>query len=97
MRKNKIKYTNLGSKVKGAVVTITDPKKTTDAVSFLRKGIETGIVVASKDNKLNLSFTDQYIIDTNNQTVEQSWKGSPAKTVAVIIDFHISGIAAVAE
>ena len=40
--------------------------------SFLRKGIETGIVVTSKDNKLNLSFTDQYIIDTNNQTVEQS-------------------------
>ena len=37
LRKNKIKYTNLGSKVKGAVVTITDPKKTTDAVSFLRK------------------------------------------------------------
>ena len=72
LRKNKIKYTNLGSKVKGAVVTITDPKKTTDAVSFLRKGIETGIVVTSKDNKLNLSFTDQYIIDTNNQTVEQS-------------------------
>ena len=72
LRKNKIKYTNLGSKVKGAVVTITDPKKTTDAVSFLRKGIETGIVVSSKDNKLNLSFTEQYIIDTNNQTVEQS-------------------------
>ena len=38
----------------------------------MRKGVENGIIVNSNDKKLNLSFSEQYIIDTNNKTVEQS-------------------------
>ena len=37
LRKNKIKYTNLGSKVKGAIVTITDENKLQDALMQLEK------------------------------------------------------------
>ena len=38
----------------------------------MRKGVENGIIVNANDKKLNLSFSEQYIIDTNNKTVEQS-------------------------
>ena len=72
LRKNKIKYTNLGSKIKGAVVTITDNDKVQEAINAVRKGVENGIVVSSDKNKLILSFSEQYIIDANNKTVEQS-------------------------
>ena len=64
LRKNKIKYTNLGSKVKGAIVTITDENKLQDALNAVRKGVENGIIVNSDKNKLTLSFSDQYIVDT---------------------------------
>ena len=72
LRKNKIKYTNLGSKVTGAVVSITDSTRLQDALTAVRKGVENGIIVNANDKKLNLSFSEQYIIDTNNKTVEQS-------------------------
>ena len=72
LRKNKIKYTNLGSKIKGAVVTITDNDKVQEAINAVRKGVENGIVVSSDKNKLTLSFSEQYTIDANNKTVEQS-------------------------
>ena len=72
LRKNKIKYTNLGSKVKGAVVTITNESKVQEALNTLRKGVENGIILSADNKKLILSFSEQYIIDTNNKTVEQS-------------------------
>ena len=72
LRKGKIKYTNLGSKIKGAVVTITDDNKIQEALNAVRKGVENGIVVNLEKNKLILSFSEQYVIDTNNKTVEQS-------------------------
>ena len=48
---------------------ITKFKKRVNAV---RKGVENGIVVNLEKNKLILSFSEQYVIDTNNKTVEQS-------------------------
>ena len=48
LRKNKIKYTNLGSKVKGAVVTITNESKVQEALNTLRKGVENGIILIQK-------------------------------------------------
>ena len=45
LRKGKIKYTNLGSKIKGAIVTITDDNKIQEALNAVRKGVENGIVV----------------------------------------------------
>ncbi len=72
LRKQKIKYSNLGSKLSGAVVTITDKNLTNDARSAIRANIEKGILINTDDNKLNLSFSEQYIIDSNNSTVDQS-------------------------
>ena len=72
MRKSKIKYSNLGSKITGAVVTITDPEKITTAKNSIKENIENGILIEESKNKLNLFFSDQYIIDTRANTVEQS-------------------------
>ena len=72
LRKQKIKYSNLGSKLSGAVVTITDKNLISDARSAIRANIEKGILINTDDNKLNLSFSEQYIIDSNNSTVDQS-------------------------
>ena len=40
LRKSKIKYSNLGSKITGAVVTITDPEKITTAKNIIKENIE---------------------------------------------------------
>ena len=44
LRKQKIKYSNLGSKVTGATVTITDTEKVSLAKSAIRANIEKGIL-----------------------------------------------------
>ena len=54
------------------VVTVKEENKLQDALNAVRKGVENGIIVNSDKNKLTLSFSDQYIVDTNNKTVEQS-------------------------
>ena len=72
LRKNKIKYSNLGSKLSGAVVTISDGKKLDLARKSIRENIEKGILIDTNGNKLSLSFSDQYIVDSNIQTVDQS-------------------------
>ena len=72
LRKKKIKYSNLGSKLSGAVVTITDEKNLDLARKSIRENIEKGILINSDGNKLNLSFSDEFIIDSNIKTVDQS-------------------------
>ena len=72
LRKNKIKYSNLGSKVKGAVVTISNSEKIDEAKKYLRENVDNGISVANDGNKITLSFNEQYVLDSNNQTVDQS-------------------------
>ena len=72
LRKNKIKYSNLGSKVKGAVVTISNSEKIDEAKKYLRENVDNGILVANDGNKITLSFNEQYVLDSNNQTVDQS-------------------------
>ena len=72
LRKKKIKYSNLGSKLSGAVVTITEEKNLDTARKSIRENIEKGILINSDGNKLNLSFSDEFIIDSNIKTVDQS-------------------------
>ncbi len=72
LRKSKIKYSNLGSKVKGAIVTITDSAKVDLARDVIRKNIDNGINIKTDSNKLILSFSEDFILNSNNQTVDQS-------------------------
>ncbi len=72
LRKSKIKYSNLGSKLSGAVVTITDIQQTKLAKEKILENIDKGINVDVNKNKLNLNFSDQYILDSRVNTVEQS-------------------------
>ena len=72
LRKSKIKYSNLGSKVKGAIVTITDSVKVDLARDVIRKNIDNGINIKTDSNKLILSFSEEFILNSNNQTVDQS-------------------------
>ncbi len=72
LRKKKIKYSNLGAKLSGAVVTITDREKLDLAKKSIRENIEKGILINTDGTKLNLSFSDEYILDSNNKTVDQS-------------------------
>ncbi len=72
LRKEKIKYSNLGSRLSGAVVIITDENQTDLARQNIRKNIDKRIIIKSEKNKLNFSFSEEFIIDSNNQTVDQS-------------------------
>ncbi len=73
LRKQKIKYTNLGSRGKGATVTIKNQEKFDEAISLLRKNIGKGIQVKRGDkNKIELIFTDNFLLENKNQIVEQS-------------------------
>ena len=38
----------------------------------IRENIEKGIQITTEQTKLNLSFSDEYIIDSNIKTVDQS-------------------------
>jgi preprotein translocase subunit SecD len=72
LRKSKIKYSNLGSKVTGAVVTISDMEKLIQAKQNVSENVDKGVFVEIEGNKLNLLFSDQYIVDSRLRTVEQS-------------------------
>ena len=72
LRKSKIKYSNLGSKVTGAVVKITNIDDIDVARESLSKDIDKGIIIKTDKNQINLVFSDQYIIDSRDRTVEQS-------------------------
>ncbi len=72
LRKSKIKYSNLGSKVTGAVVNITDYEQINLAKENIKENIDKGIFIDEIENKLNLYFSEEYIIDTRARTVEQS-------------------------
>ena len=72
LRKSKIKYSNLGSKITGAVVTITNSEKIDQAKKNIQENIEKGVSIDVSKNKLSLFFTEQYIIDSRARTVEQS-------------------------
>ena len=56
----------------GAVVTITDKEKVDLARKSIRENIEKGIQISTEKTKLNLSFSDEYILDSNIKTVDQS-------------------------
>ena len=72
LRKSKIKYTNLGSKVTGAVVTIKDPEKVNFVKKEIRQFINSEIRIDNEDNKVVFSFSEKLILDSRNRTVEQS-------------------------
>ena len=72
LRKSKIKYSNLGSKITGAVVKITDEEQVTLAKEKISENIDKGITIEIDDTRLNLMFSEQYILDTNSRTLEQS-------------------------
>ena len=60
MRKSKIKYTNLGSKIKGAIVTIKDLEKVDFVKKEIRKNINKDIVINSDNNKITFIFRKIY-------------------------------------
>ena len=72
LRKSKIKYSNLGSKVTGAVVNITDPESVDLAKKNIEENIEKGILIKADNNRLNLNFSEDYIIQSRERTLEQS-------------------------
>ena len=72
LRKDKIKYSNLGSKVSGAVVTVKDKDLVSLAVNKIRENIDKRIKVEVEENLINLVFSEQFILDTQQLTVEQS-------------------------
>ena len=72
LRKSKIKYSNLGSKVTGATVKITDTEKVSLAKEQIASNIDKGIKIDVDETRLNLIFSEQYILDTNSRTLEQS-------------------------
>ena len=72
LRKSKIKYSNLGSKVTGAVVNITDPESVDLAKKNIEENIEKGILIKVDNNRLNLNFSEDYIIQSREKTLEQS-------------------------
>ncbi|MFL2660381.1 MAG: protein translocase subunit SecD [Alphaproteobacteria bacterium] len=72
LRKSKIKYSNLGSKVTGAVVRITNTDDISLARESLSKDIDKGIILKTDKNQVNLIFSEQFIIDSRDRTVEQS-------------------------
>ena len=72
LRNSKIKYKNLGSKITGAVVTITNSDEVKLAKESILENIEKGISIEVLDNKLNLFFSEEYILDSRTKTVEQS-------------------------
>jgi len=72
LRKMKVKYLNLGSKVTGAVVTIKDEQMVSPVITELRKSINKQILIENEGNKLSLLFSEKMISDSRNRTVEQS-------------------------
>jgi len=52
LRKSKIKYTNLGSKVTGAVVTVKDKEKVDFVKREIRQNINKDIIISSEKIKL---------------------------------------------
>ncbi len=72
LRNEKIKYSNLGSKISGAVVTITDQEKIQIAKDSIRKNVDKRILIKNNEKIISLIFLDEYINDIRLQTVEQS-------------------------
>ncbi len=72
LRKSKIKYSNLGSRITGAVVNITEADKVDLAKKNILENIDKGISVKNEQGKISLNFSEQYIIDSRLKTVEQS-------------------------
>ena len=73
LRKDKIKYSNLGTRGIGATVSIKNEIELNKARSLLRKGIEKTIKIDLVDNnKLIFSFSEDYKSKIVNQSVEQS-------------------------
>ena len=59
LRKSKIKYTNLGSKIKGAVVTIKDKEKVDFVKREIRNNINKEIIISSEKNKITFLFSEK--------------------------------------
>ena len=72
LRKSKIKYTNLGSKIKGAVVTIKELEKVDFIKKEIKKNINKDIIISSDKNKITFLFSEKFILESRNRTVEQS-------------------------
>ncbi len=72
LRKSKIKYTNLGSKIKGAVVTIKELEKVDFIKKEIKKNINKDIIINSDKNKITFLFSEKFILESRNRTVEQS-------------------------
>ena len=58
LRKSKIKYTNLGSKVTGAVVTVKDKEKVDFVKREIRQNINKDIIISSEKNKITFLFSE---------------------------------------
>ena len=72
LRKEKIKYSNLGSKLSGAIVKITNLENVDAAKNRIRENIDKRILVNNEDNFINVIFSEEYIADVKLKTVEQS-------------------------
>ena len=73
LRKNKIKYSQLGSRVKGATVTIKNLDKIKETRNLLRKNLDKKLVFSIENkNTLNLLFNDEKVKELNDQAVNQS-------------------------
>ena len=73
LRKEKIKYTNLGSRGIGATVTIKNKEDIDKAKKSLRKEISRDILVdSSNSGKFSLSFSEKLLEELKLKTLEQS-------------------------
>ncbi len=72
LRKDKIKYSNLGSKITGATVKITNSDELVKAKENIKKNINQGINVVIDENTINVLFSENYLIDLKNRTIDQS-------------------------
>ena len=73
LRKEKLKYSNLGSKGIGATVKIKNEESYSKALQVLRESLDKDILIEKKDNmKLNFNFSEEKLIDIKIKTVNQS-------------------------
>ena len=72
LRQRKIGYTGLGSASGKAVFTLTDPSKTTEAISLLRRELPTMLVEARENGKMVVSYGDEGRRQLLKNVMEQS-------------------------
>lgn len=72
LREEKIAIQGIALKDKKAIVTLKDPLFADKAMTALRRDLGQGVIVSLKDEKLEVSYTDQEINNFEKQAIAQS-------------------------